>query len=331
MGLSRHAVSPGAAAPSSAGRRALALVAALLLPALIASAALTRAAAPQSQREVFLPIVHRWLAPPGDGADYVRFAVIGDYGDGSDNERAVAELVKRLAPSFIITTGDNNYPDGAAETIDDNVGQFYSDYIHPYRGRYGSGADTNRFFPSLGNHDWRAPGAAPYLGYFTLPGNERYYDIVRGPVHLFALDSDVHEPDGATSGSVQAGWLAGALAGSTACWQLVYFHHPPYSSGRHGSDEDMRWPFREWGADAVVAGHDHLYERLSVDGIPYFVNGLGGNSIYDFGKPLPESVVRYNGSYGAMLVEATRAAITYQFIAVDGTVADSYTQAGGCA
>ena len=38
----------------------------------------------------------------------------------------------------------------------------------------------------------------------------------------------------------------------------------------------MQWPFKDWGADAVLTGHDHIYERLLVNGIPYFVNGIGG-------------------------------------------------------
>src|SRR5581483_888244 len=137
----------------------------------------------------------------------VRFAVIGDYGRAGQPERDVAELVKGWSPDFVITVGDNNYEDGAASTIDQNVGQYYHDFIGPYLGSYGEGAATNRFFPVLGNHDWQAAGARPYLDYFTLPGNERYYEVAYGPVHLFALDSDPSEPDGVRSDSAQANWL----------------------------------------------------------------------------------------------------------------------------
>jgi hypothetical protein len=66
---------------------------------------------------------------------------------------------------------------------------------------------VNQFFPTLGNHDWYTPGAQPYLDYFHLPGNERYYDFVWGPVHFFAIDSDENEPDGVNQSSVQAKWL----------------------------------------------------------------------------------------------------------------------------
>lgn len=256
----------------------------------------------------------------------VRFAVIGDYGFAGQPEADVANLVKSWNPDFIITVGDNNYPSGAVSTIDNNIGQYYHDFISPYLGLWGPGATINRFFPSLGNHDWATTGAQPYLDYFTLPNNERYYDVVWGPVHLFAIDSDPNEPDGVTSISVQAGWLQGELAASTACWKLVYMHHPPYSSGStHGSSTWMQWPYQSWGASVVLAGHDHDYERIIQGGFPYFINGLGGRSIYSFGTPVSGSQVRYNGDYGAMLVDADEAGITFQFMSRTGTLIDTYT------
>jgi hypothetical protein len=76
----------------------------------------------------------------------------------------------------------------------------------------------------------------------------------------------------------------------------------------------MQWPFAEWGADAVISGHDHTYERISRDGITYFVNGLGGRSNYPFFGSVEGSQVRYNLDYGAMLVEASEDNISFQFI-----------------
>ena len=258
------------------------------------------------------------------------FAAIGDFGRSGSNEQAVAALVASWNPSFIITTGDNNYDAGEASTIDRNIGRYYHAWIAPYTGEYGPGADVNRFFPSLGNHDWGTRGASPYRDYFSLPGNERYYEVVWGTVHLFALDSDPREPDGTSSTSTQADWLKDRLAASTACWKVVYFHHPPFSSGSHGSETRMQWPFGAWGASAVLSGHDHTYERLDVDGLPYFVNGLGGASRYNFKAPLAGSQVRYRDGYGAMRITASDATITYEFVTTDGAVIDTYSQTGGC-
>jgi 3',5'-cyclic AMP phosphodiesterase CpdA len=240
-------------------------------------------------------------------------------------------MVKSWNPDFIVTTGDNNYPDGAAETIDENVGQYYHEYLSPYQGTYGEGATVNRFYPVLGNHDVMTDRGQPYLDYFTLPGNERYYHVTHDPVAIFALNSmPGSEPDGITSDSVQAEWLREEMAASDACWKLVVFHHPPYSSDQRGPYEWMRWPFQEWGADATLAGHHHVYERIMVDGMPYFVNGLGGGARYAFGEIPEGSAARYNADHGAMLVDATNGEITFQFFTRTGQVIDTYTMEKAC-
>lgn len=254
-----------------------------------------------------------------------RFAVIGDFGLAGNPERDVADLILSWEPDFIITTGDNNYPEGSAETIDQNIGQYFHEYIHPYIGQYGEGAESNRFFPTLGNHDWNTAGAQAYFDYFTLPGNERYYDFVWGPVHLFALDSDSREPDGVGRSSSQAMWLQEKLAQSTSPWKIVYMHQPPYASAGDGSIAWAQWPYKQWGASAVLGGHSHVYERILVDGLPYFVNGLGGGPRYEFDAPVPGSQIRFNEDYGAMFVEATPYQITFQFVTRDNILVDSYS------
>src|SRR6266540_1062337 len=242
-----------------------------------------------------------------------RFVAIGDYGYSGAYERAVADLVTSLGPDFIITLGDNNYVDGSAAWIDANIGQYFHSFIAPYRGTYGSGATENRFFPSLGNHDWDTPGAQPYLDYFELAGNERYYDFVRGPVHFFALDSDVREPDGNTVDSPQAAWLQAALTASTARWRIVYMHHPPYSSGPHGSTPEMQWPFAQWGASLVLAGHDHVYERLVREGLTYVVNGVGGAELYPITSPIEGSLAHQTRDNGAVSIDVDDSQLHLRF------------------
>jgi tartrate-resistant acid phosphatase type 5 len=269
-----------------------------------------------------------WPAPAAPEAP-LRVAVIGDYGDAGPSLAAVAALVDGWQPDFIITTGDNNYPDGAASTIDANVGQYFHEYIGNYSGSYGPGASPNRFFPSLGNHDWVTAGAQPYLDYFTLPddspGGERYYQFTWGPLHLFALDSDPHEPDGITADSAQGRWLQCGLEASTAPWQVVYLHHAPYSSGLHGSTTALQWPYAGWGADVVLAGHNHHYERLLVNGLTYFVVGNSGRSLYEADPHHPQSEKVFDTDYGALLIEATRTALNFKFYQRTGQLVDSMT------
>lgn len=294
------------------------------------------------------------------------FAVVGDFGIAGTPENDVANTIKSWNPEFVITTGDNNYSTGSASTIDPNIGQYYHQFIGNYTGSYGAGSpDYNRFFPSLGNHDWGnvvggAATAAPYLSYFTLPGtppapgadpsagfrlpavntntNERYYSFVWGPVQFFAIDSDKNEPDGTSSTSAQATWLQTALANSlndtTVKWRIVYFHHAAYSSGNsHGNNAYMQWPFASWGATVVMSGHDHIYERIQnpSDGLTYFVEGTGGNTLNGFiASPVAGSTVRYSADYGAMKVLADSTHITFEHWtratgSTASTLIDSYT------
>jgi hypothetical protein len=270
---------------------------------------------------------------PTPAVSSLRFAVIGDYGDASSAESDVADLVNSWSPELIVTTGDNRYGN---TTFDQVVGQFYCEYLKDAgSGSHCSGdlALVNDFFPSLGNHDYSDGGGInEYLNYFTLPGvdyssssgNERYYDFVQGPVHFFAINSNGAEPDGTSSSSAQAQWLEAQLAASTALYKVVYFHHPPYSSSDHGSTSYMQWPFASWGADVVLAGHDHNYERILRDGIVYFVNGAGGRSLYDCRTPVTGSQICYDSDYGAMLVDADANGMTLEFYRRSGALIDSH-------
>ena len=262
----------------------------------------------------------------------VRFAAVGDF-NVSGNSQRVADLIAGWNPDFVITVGDNNYTNREATADWDNaVGQYYHRYIKYPQGstsRYapaqGSAAPrTNNFYPALGNHDLDAGG---FAAYFDLPGNERYFDYVRGPVHFFVVDSDSRERDGITRDSAQGVWLQNALAASASRWKIVYFHHPPFSSSSsHGDTPKLQWPFKEWGATAVLSGHDHDYERIVKSDFPYFVTGHGGNALYGFTIPVAGSAVRYNSAHGAMLIEADSNSIIFKAYSVigAGTLIDWY-------
>lgn len=268
--------------------------------------------------------------------DEIQFGVVGDYGDNSKGEKNVSQLLLNLHPNFIITTGDNNYPDGCWETIDKNVGKYYSSYIGNYTGQYGSGGGMNEFFPTMGNHDWEALkncmyyGELPYLAYFTLPNNGRYYDFIKGTVHFYAIDSDDAEPDGNKIDSIQYEWLKNKIKQSDSCFNVVYFHHSPYSSGEHGSDKTMRWKFDELGADVVISGHDHDYERIMRDNMVYIVNGVGGADLTPFEDKVEGSVVRYNKEHGYMMGYANDERLRFSFFNTEDELIDSVVIRKNC-
>lgn len=282
-------------------------------------------------------------APAQDPTATITFAIIGDYGIGDGPSAEVAQLVTSWDPEFIVTTGDNYYSPAGGSGLgryDESTGDLYIRWLKDVStkdGRKQIGTATkNAFFPVLGNHDYTdaRPGPQTYLSYFTLPGsdftntsgNERYYDFVQGPVHFFMLNSNREEPDGTDEGSDQAEWLKAQLARSTSEWKVVSVHHAPHSSEElHGSTRYMRWPYAEWGADAVISGHAHNYERVMRNGIVYFVNGLGGAKRRGFkDDPASGSEARYSKDWGAQKVTVTDTTMTFEFFDVDGELQDSH-------
>jgi len=282
------------------------------------------------------------------------FAVIGDFGDGSSSEAAVANMVHSWDPDFIITTGDNNLGtlSGPGQQWTAYVGNFYGQYTlgdtsggsNRYPEQTGT---TQRFFPSVGNHDTPTSSGttAHYLDYFhdevSGPGRlptgtgshssaASYYDFVVGDAHFFAVDSDHIDP---TTMAAQKAWLQAGLEGSTSKFDFVYFHHAAYSScSSHSSTEQMQWPFQQWGATAVFGGHDHVYERIILtdddhDAFPYFTVGFSGRSLYGFATPIEGSVVRYSSDYGALRVtlDGDQAIFDAFSIAGGGAQVDTYS------
>ncbi|KIY94809.1 Alkaline phosphatase [Monoraphidium neglectum] len=243
----------------------------------------------------------------------LRLAVVGDFGSKDAGELAVSNLTQGWdTPSkldAVISLGDNAYFFGLASEIQERIPPYYGWAIT-------TDTATNRFWPCPGNHDWGGlcndpKGLDPYLAYFkalSSKPNPRVYEHIIGELHFFMLDSHCSEPLGVTVTSQQAAWLKAALAASTAPFKIVAFHHPPFSSFR-GYQPNMDWPFAEWGADLVMAGHDHIYERLDnprkvpgKDGFPYFVNGAGGQALYTFSNPQPASAFKYKSDFGAQLL-----------------------------
>ena len=195
----------------------------------------------------------------------VKFAVLGDFGDGSSGQMAMAaEMIRvhaRYPYEFVITVGDNIY---GSERPQDMEGKF----AVPYKALLDKDV---KFYASLGNHD--SPEQR-YYKLFNMDG-KLYYSFTKANVKFIALQSDYLEPE-------QMAWLQKELEGSREDWKIPYFHHPPYSSGgRHGSHvrhrEVLEPLFVKHNVSVVFTGHDHIYERIKPQqGIVYFVAGSGG-------------------------------------------------------
>jgi hypothetical protein len=197
----------------------------------------------------------------------LKFGVIGDFGNGSREQYQLGEQMAKLRETFpfelVVTVGDNIYGSERPQ-----------DFVRKFEAPYKALLDAKvKFFASLGNHDSRQQSVyAP----FNMDGRTYYtFKAPRQDVRFFALETSYLEP-------AQLAWLEKELAASGEAWKIPFFHHPLYSSGgRHGSDLPKRRVleplFLKHGVSVVLAGHDHVYERVKPQqGIVHFVVGSSG-------------------------------------------------------
>ena len=238
-------------------------------------------------------------------------------------DEATAALLDTL-PGIVFTVGDNVYPDGRPMA-----------YRDCYDGSWGRHRARTR--PAPGNHDYHTAGASGYFGYFgTLAGDsgKGYYSYDVGTWHIVSLNSNVPM----NSGSRQEQWLRTDLAAHPAPCTLAYWHHPRFSSGTtHGSTaatQPLWQALYDAGADLVVSGHEHNYERFAPQtptgaldparGLREFVVGTGGASHFPFGPPLANSELRDNTTYGVLRLTLKPRGYEWTFVpAASGGFTDS--------
>ncbi|MEP0843498.1 MAG: metallophosphoesterase [Phycisphaerae bacterium] len=235
---------------------------------------------------------------PASGGPF-RFIALGDTGDAGPDQLRIAAMLLDHDPDLVIHTGDLIYDRGQAEDYD---AKFY----RPYRDLLA----RVPFYPSLGNHDCRnsedpAEQGRPLLDNFVLPENgppgrppEREYWFDFGNVRFVALDSNQETP---VLRDAVAPWLDGVLASAGPRWKIVFFHHPPYTGGKHepaGNVLEALVPvFDRHGVELVFCGHNHLYERTHPlrggqpvgdgEGTVYITTGAGGAGLYQERVPAP--------------------------------------------
>ena len=150
---------------------------------------------------------------------------------------------------------------------------------------------------------------------------------------LRGLQDRLHQPAGGPIARAVTFREPDRLAASTECFNVVYFHHPAYSSGDPVFTEPrMRWPFGAWGADVVLMGHQHQYERLVVDNMTYVVDGLGGAlNRFDFATTQPGSMIRYKDDFGALAVEVYDGRLSFIFKNTRDQPIDAFDLTRDCA
>lgn len=256
-----------------------------------------------------------------DVSNKLRFAVIGDWGDGSDDQAALGKqmvsVYQKSSFDFVLGSGDNIYPNGAAR-------HFVKKFEEPFSGLL---KNHVKFHTVFGNHDVEE-GRQDQCHYplFNMEGRH-YYTLHRGNglVDIFMLDSTDYD-------LAQAGWFEDALRTSTARWKVVVMHHPLYSSGKkHGPNLKLRRKIEplltKYKVNAVFAGHDHIYERVKPQqGVQHFVTGAGGR--LRRGGMEKESTITatgYDKDNHFMLIELDDRKINFKAISETGELIDSGT------
>ncbi len=262
--------------------------------------------------------------PSPEDADPPVVVAAGDIATCSrTGDEATASLIGGI-DGTVLALGDSAYPDGSAED--------FEECYDPTWGRF-----KDRTKPAPGNHEYHTPGAQGYFDYFGKAAGDPdkgYYSYDLGAWHLIALNSNNCE--GALGGcgvsSPQVRWLKADLAKNEKKCTLAYFHHPRYSSGEeHGNNPEVK-PFwevlYEAGADVVLSGHEHNYERFAPQdsywkadperGIREFVVGTGGNSHYEILDALPNSEIHNDDTYGVLKLTLHPKSYEWRFLPVAG-------------
>ena len=241
-----------------------------------------------------------------------------------------SELIVAMKPALVLALGDLQYEDAKLE-----------DFGRYYDSSWGRFKPITR--PAAGNHEYQLyADARGYFDYFNGlgvpdgpagPRGRGYYSFNLGAWHVVALNSNCDRIGGCQQGSTQWTWLRNDLRASSAPCTLAYWHHPRFSSGRNGSTASMQaiWALLvEQGADLVLAGHDHSYERFArldalgrVDarGVRQIVAGTGGRSLYAFGAPLAGSEIRVS-QFGALRLVLRPRGYEWELIGIGATVHD---------
>ena len=237
---------------------------------------------------------------------------------------ATSDLALALGADAVLALGDTQYESGTPAA-------FQASY-DPTWGRLK--AITH---PAVGNHEYLTAGAAGYFGYFGAAAGdpqEGWYSFDLGGWHVVALNSNCGAIGGCGPGSAQHDWLLADLAANPAACTLAYWHHPRFSSGAHGNDPTVAplWEaLHDAGADLVLAGHDHLYERFAPQdasgaadptGPRQITVGTGGKNLVGVAQVRPNSAAR-RVAFGVLALDLYADGYAWSFATLDGAPGDS--------
>jgi hypothetical protein len=243
-----------------------------------------------------------------------------------------ARILGQYPGARIVVLGDGAYESGTSSE--------YSNCYGPTWGQYKS-----RTSPSPGYHDYQTNKAAGYFGYWGSQAGANgsgYYSYDVGSWHIVSLNAPLCDQQKCTSTNAQVTWLKNDLAAHRNVCTLAYFAYPLFTSGTtDGPTPGMKafWDaLYSAGADVILNGHEHNYERFAPQtptgaldnarGIREFVAGTGGRSEYSAWSPKPNSQVRYSDGFGVLRLVLHSSSYDWAFLPTSGGALDTGT--GAC-
>ncbi len=254
----------------------------------------------------------------------------GGLGDATHcQEKATSDLLVGRQLTAVLALGDTQYDSGTLE-------QYQASY-DPTWGRVKSIT-----LPDPGNHEYRTAGATGYYDYFGSAAGDPtkgYYSVDVGTWHIIALNGECDQIGGCNSGSPEDQWLQSDLASHSNMCTLAMLHEPEYDSGPNASTTTYLTFWQDLynaGADVILDGHSHLYERFAPQspsgaldtayGITQFTVGTGGDSLDHFHTIRPNSLARNDTDFGVLLLTLHPTSYDWQFVPIaGGTYSDSGT------
>jgi len=250
---------------------------------------------------------------------------------------ATSNLAVGQSLAAVLALGDDQYGCGG-----------YSAFLQSYDSSWGRVKSITH--PVPGNHEYQSSGgtdcdpggtARGYFSYFGAAAGDPsrgYYSFQVGAWHLIALNSNCVNIGGCGTGSPEETWLRADLKAHGSLCTLAYWHHPRFTSGVVGDDSDVSAFWQDLykaGADVVLNGHAHGYERFAPQapnqspdakrGIREFVVGTGGEDFHPFTTTKPLSQARQDAAFGVLLLTLHPGSYDWQFSA---TPAGSYSDSG---
>lgn len=224
--------------------------------------------------------------------DSYSFLVLGDFGRVGDYyqqdvARELGHATIALEAEFIVSVGDNFYPNGVASTTDYH-------WISSFETIYKDPSLYTDWYVALGNHDYRGNVQAQidysnvsrrwnmparyYSKTFEVNDNERLLLIVMDSnpyIDSYHEDPEKYTGVAAQDTAKQTQWLIEQLKTDDpqVKWKVVVGHHPLYSGGKRKESEDTKLfekkfadLFDQHQVDAYICGHEHDLQIIKPQG-----------------------------------------------------------------